>query len=403
MISDWPTVRLGDEINLQRGIDITKRQQRAGSVPVVSSGGISSYHDTAYARAPGVVIGRKGTLGGVYFLEEDYWPHDTTLWVTDFRGNDAKFVYYFLRWIAPRLTVLDVGTANPTLNRNHVHPIRVSWPPVNEQRAIAAMLGALDDKIELNHQMNQTLEALAATIFRSWFVDFDPVIAKIEGRAPFGMSADVAALFPSVFEDSEDGRIPSRWETGDVYRVADVIYGAPFKSPLFNTLGNGLPLIRIRDLATHDPEVFTPESPPRGYVVQPGDLIVGMDGEFRAHLWRGPEAWLNQRVCCFKPKPGVPRAFVQYSIDGPLSFFEASNTGTTVIHLGKGDIDTFRVLVPPPGVLTAFARLVEPLDKRIIVGSQESSILIKLRDTLLPKLLAGEIRVRQAERALVEA
>jgi type I restriction enzyme S subunit len=127
-----------------------------------------------------------------------------------------------------------------------------------------------------------------------------------------------------------------------------------------------------------------------------------MDGEFRAHLWRGPEAWLNQRLCCFRPTQGIPRAFVHYSIENLLNFFERSKTGTTVIHLGKGDIDTFRVLVPPGQVLEGFARVVDPVDARIVNAAQETRTLVALRDTLLPKLISGEVRVTQAER-MVEA
>lgn len=270
-------------------------------------------------------------------------------------------------------------------------PIRV--PDLPSQRAIAHILGTLDDKIELNGRMNQTLEEIARALFRSWFVDFDPVHAKAAGRNPEGMDAETAALFPDVFVDSEFGEIPEGWEVCDVYTVADVVYGAPFKSVLFNEDGVGKPLIRIRDLATHDPGVFTTEEHPRGYVVQPGDLIVGMDGEFRAHLWRGSPGWLNQRLCCFKPKAEVPRAFVHYSIERLLDFYERAKTGTTVIHLGKSDIDTFRVLVPPEPILRSFGQVVEPMDARVVITAQESRTLAALRNTLLPKLLSGELRI----------
>ena len=128
-----------------------------------------------------------------------------------------------------------------------------------------------------------------------------------------------------------------------------------------------------------------------------------MDGEFRAHLWRGPEAWLNQRLCCFKPKQGIPRAFVHYSIESLLDFFERSKSGTTVIHLGKSDIDTFRVLVPPRPVLEAFGSIVGPLDAKIVSTAQESRTLVALRDALLPKLISGELRVKDVERFIGRA
>lgn len=157
----WQKSTIGDQLTLQRGFDITKAQQRPGRVPVVSSSGHKSSHDTAKVTSPGVVLGRKGQVGTIFFLKEDFWPHDTTLWVKDFKGNDRRFVYFFFRSMRRVLIALDHGTANPTLNRNHVHPIRVAWPPLPEQRAIARILGALDDKIELNREMNRTLEGMA--------------------------------------------------------------------------------------------------------------------------------------------------------------------------------------------------------------------------------------------------
>src|SRR5215210_7386210 len=152
MTSEWLDTTIGEQATLQRGIDITKTEQRNGEVPVVSSGGIASYHDVAQAQGPGVVSGRKGVVGSVYYVKSDYWPHDTTLWVKDFHGNEPRFVYYFFKQMALRIAGMDVGSANPTLNRNHVHPIEVSWPPLAEQRAIAHLLGTLDDKIELNRR-----------------------------------------------------------------------------------------------------------------------------------------------------------------------------------------------------------------------------------------------------------
>jgi len=207
MAGEWSATTIGEQVTLQRGIDITKAEQRVGTVPVISSGGVSSYHDTPAASGPGVVLGRKGVVGSVYYVESDYWPHDTTLWVKNFHGNAPRFVYYFFRWMAPQIAKMDVGSANPTLNRNRVHPIEVRWPSVPEQHAIAHILGTLDDKIELNRRMNEMLEAMARTMFQSWFVDFDPIRAKTEGRDP-GLSKDIADLFPDSFEGSELGEIP---------------------------------------------------------------------------------------------------------------------------------------------------------------------------------------------------
>ena len=140
----WLETTIGEQVILQRGFDITKNEQNTGDVPVVSSGGIKSYHDKAMAPAPGVVIGRKGTLGKAFFLETDFWPHDTTLWVKEFNGNDPRFVYYFFTSLDVKH--LDSGAANPALNRNQVHPIKVYWPPISHQKTIVEKLDALSNE-----------------------------------------------------------------------------------------------------------------------------------------------------------------------------------------------------------------------------------------------------------------
>src|SRR5688572_16460315 len=142
-------VRLGDVLTFQRGFDITKSEQSEGSVPIVSSSGVTSYHNVWKVNGPGLVIGRKGTLGTVHFIRPNFWPHDTTLWVKDFKGNDPRFLSYFLKTL--KLENFDVGASNPTLNRNHVHKIKILFPKkVDTQKRIAAILSAYDELIENN-------------------------------------------------------------------------------------------------------------------------------------------------------------------------------------------------------------------------------------------------------------
>jgi type I restriction enzyme S subunit len=148
----WQVLQIGRMITLQRGVDITKDEQEEGDVPVVSSGGIASYHSVALVKAPGVIVGRKGTAGALYYIQSDYWPHDTTLYVRDFWGNHPRFVYYKL--LSMDLASYDTGTANPTVNRNVVHPVKVSWPPVGEQFAISNYLD----------RTSETIDAMAAKV-----------------------------------------------------------------------------------------------------------------------------------------------------------------------------------------------------------------------------------------------
>lgn len=317
---------------------------------------------------------------------------------------DSCYLYYYLtsEIFTEYLTRVADGGAYPAFNPSEIKNAELLLPPLAEQKAIAHILGTLDDKIELNQQMNRNLEAIASAIFKSWFVDFDPVRAKIEGRQPVGMDAATAALFPDSFEDSPLGEIPKGWSVANIYELVDVVYGAPFSSKLFNNEGLGKPLIRIRDLATYQPEVYTTEIHSKQTEIEPGDIVVGMDGEFRVHHWLGAVSLLNQRVCNFRPKPGVPKSFVSQVICKPLEFYERSKTGTTVIHLGKTDIDTFQVINPTREVLVAYGAVVEPLIDRVIANASECSTLATIRDTLLPKLMSGEIQVKEAEK-IVEA
>lgn len=291
------------------------------------------------------------------------------------------------------------GSVAERLNLPTIRALPVPVVPRHEQDAIANLLGAMDDKIDLNRRMNETLEAMARAVFRDWFVAFGPTRAKMEGRAPY-LAPEVWSLFPDAVGD--DG-LPVTWQTEAIYAFTEVIYGAPFASGRFNTSRNGLPLIRIRDLGTHDPQVFTDEIHPKGERITAGDLVAGMDGEFRLHIWRGPDALLNQRVCKFAPKPGISTAFLAEALREPLAFFERGKVGTTVVHLGKADIDTIRLVKAPASVMQAFGSMADPLIQRIIRNAAESRTLATLRDLLLPRLMSGELRVRDAEAAVEKA
>jgi len=313
-------------------------------------------------------------------------------------GTQNEFLPYLLLGHKERLlaSVDLAGHGTGRLNSDELKGLEVLLPPKSEQLAIAHILGTLDDKIELNRRMSETLEAMARALFKSWFVDFEPVRAKAESRDP-GLPPDLAALFPDRLVESELGEIPEGWEADSIYKVAEIIYGAPFASAHFNTSGVGEPLIRIRDLSNESPKVWTPEVHPKGYKVHSGDIVVGMDGEFRAYLWGGVAAWLNQRVCVFKPRPGWSAAFVRNAVIAPLAYIEATETATTVIHLGKADIDRFKVVLPTPVVADQFNEQCQPWYDRIVKGKQESRTLAALRDALLPKLISGELRVKETE------
>jgi restriction endonuclease S subunit len=166
----WIKTTLGEVLTFQRGFDILKKELQPGNYDVVFSSGYGGKHNVYKVKAPGVVIGRKGTLGKVFFINTNFWPTDTTLWVKNFHGNDEKFAYYFLQTLY--LEQYDCGSANPTLNRNHIHTLPVTYPPLPTQQKIAAILSNYDDLIENNTRRIKILEEMAQTLYNEWFVKF---------------------------------------------------------------------------------------------------------------------------------------------------------------------------------------------------------------------------------------
>ena len=220
-MSSFSKGKVGDILILQRGFDITKKEQTDGIYPVVSSSGVTSYHNKFMAIGPGVVIGRKGTLGSAFYIETDYWPHDTTLWVKDFKGSDPKFIYYFLKTL--RLERLDSGSSNPTLNRNFVHELDANKPEPNAQKKIAAVLSALDAKIDCNNRINADLAAMAKTLYDYWFVQFD--FPDASGK-PYKSSGG-----KMVYNATLKREIPAGWSDAV---VADILDKSPASTKILN-------------------------------------------------------------------------------------------------------------------------------------------------------------------------
>ena len=289
---------------------------------------------------------------------------------------DSKYLYYLLSQQAFFDYVMSgaKGCKMPRGDKKQIMQWPVTLPPLEEQQRIAGILGSLDDKIELNRRINANLEAQAQALFRSWFVDFEP-------------------FRDGPFVDSELGKIPQGWKVGDIYTYMDVIYGAPYKSALFNTNKKGYPLIRIRDLKTYSPQFYTEEILPNTEYVDFGDIVAGMDAEFVPYIWKGEKGLLNQRVCKFIPKYDyVSKYYILSLIRPELEFVQSYKVGTTVSHLGKSDIDKFKVITPPAEIVKRFSCIVDSFHQQIIKLAKENLNLSTLRDTLLPKLMAGEIK-----------
>ena len=311
------------------------------------------------------------------------WKEDNTIFhyhiwkiVEDKNVVDRRFYYYYLKYATGGFLGALNGSVMVHITKASMEKMNIKIPKnLADQRRIASILSSLDRKIELNNKINADLEEMAQAIFKNWFVDFEPFK---DGK----------------FVDSELGMIPEGWNVGSPYEYVKVVYGAPYKSAKFNANGEGLPLIRIRDLKDCNPQFYTPEILPQTEYVNMGDIVAGMDAEFVPHIWKGKMGLLNQRVCKLIPQQtSISNLFVLYLMKPELEFVQSYKTGTTVSHLGKADIDKFVVVLPPLEVVEDCSKLLDSILQRIKNISAESRTLSLLRDTLLPRLMSGEIEV----------
>ncbi|MBS0514329.1 MAG: restriction endonuclease subunit S [Proteobacteria bacterium] len=384
-MGDWIQANLGDFITLQRGFDITKVAQGEGPYPVVSSGGIDSFHDHFMVKGPGVVIGRKGTLGTTFFVPGDYWPHDTTLWVKDFKGNDEKFIYYLLKNLP--LQRLDSGSANPTLNRNYAHLVKVAAPRLAVQKKIATVLSALDAKIDLNNRINAELEALAKTIYDYWFVQFD--FPDAHGR-PYRSSGGAM-----VWNDTLKREIPSEWKTASLWDIATYTNGLAMQK--FRPKGEAyLPVIKIKEMSdgfTSETERASPSIPSK-IVVNDGDILFSWSATLAVQIWTRGRGALNQHI--FKVTSDTyPRSFYYFELVNYLDHFKmmAEKRKTTMGHITLDHLRQSVVVTPPLSLIEQMDERLRPIFDQCLGLSKQNQELTQLRDWLLPLLMNGQVRV----------
>ena len=323
-----------------------------------------------------VLFSSRAPIGYVAITANDMCTNQGFKSVIPNEETDSEFLYYLLKYNKDNIASQGSGTTFAEVSGKTMKEIEVMVPKeTDDQHRIASILSSLDRKIELNNKINADLEEMAQAIFKNWFVDFEPFK---DGK----------------FVDSELGMIPEGWKVGSPYEYAKVVYGAPYKSAKFNDNGEGLPLIRIRDLKDCNPQFYTPEILPQTEYVNMGDIVAGMDAEFVPHIWKGNTGLLNQRVCKLMPQQtSISNLFVLYLMKPELEFVQSYKTGTTVSHLGKADIDKFVVVLPPLEVVEECSKILDSILQRIKNISAESRTLSTLRDTLLPRLMSGEIEV----------
>jgi type I restriction enzyme S subunit len=310
------------------------------------------------------------------------------------------------------------GTSIPHISGGQIRSYEIFLPPLAEQKAIAAVLGALDDKIELNRRMNATLEAMARALFKSWFVDFDPSRAKIDGRKPEGLDDATAALFPDHLEDSPLGHIPKGWRACPLAELIEVVKGRSYRSEELSESKTALvtlkSFLRGGGYRTDGLKPFTGEYKPN-QLVRPGDLVVAFTDVTQAADVIGRPALVRSDdrfetlvasldVGIVRPKSkliSIPFLYCLFLTAEFQAHTYSHATGTTVLHLGSTAIPSFVAVLPPAEIVEKFSERARPIFHLIDENAKQSRTLATLRDSLLPKLLNGDLSVDKIKEGLV--
>ncbi|MCK6684715.1 MAG: restriction endonuclease subunit S [Thermoanaerobaculia bacterium] len=413
MASDLRETTLGSLLSFANGRSSPSRADEYQH-PVYGSNGIIGYANEANAEPRTIVIGRVGSYcGSLHMSKHRCWVTDNAIRAIALDNNDPRFLFYLLGTL--NLNNSRAGSGQPLLNQEILGRIPATVPGPAEQRAIAHILGTLDDKIELNRRMSETLEAMARVLFKSWFMDFDPVRAKAEGRDT-GLPRHVGDLFPDSFEDSELGEIPKGWRVvalgGCCRRVAMGPFGSDIKTD--NFVDFGVPVVRGRNLTkgfVDDEFVFIPESKAdelRNANAFPGDIVITHRGTLGQvgmipNSSRFPRYVVSQSQMLITVNPHLasPQYVFNYlrSITGQQALLaNTSQTGVPAIARPTTSVKAIRLPLPPLAVLASFDRTTASFAEREVEVTNQSRTLSSLRDTLLPKLISGELRVKDAER-----
>ena len=413
MFSAFTECTFNELIQIQRGHDLPNSKRIDGGVPVAGSSGVVGYHNESKGLTPGITIGRSGSIGYVNFYIKPYFPLNTVLYVTDFKGNDPKFVFYFLKNFD--FTNYNSGSVQPSLNRNFLNPAVLNVPSVGEQKVIAYLLGTLDDKIELNQKMNQTLEEIAKAIFKSWFVDFDPVRAKAEGRHT-GLPPEISDLFPDELVESEIGEMPKGWQNGTLSRFLKIQGGFAFKSRDFGEVG--FKVVKIKNINSNGTvnlencdRVKVSDKKLDRFVLFDGNVIIAMTGATVGKVGlisvRSSKIYLNQRVGRVVPKieknGNCWFSYLSLSSNFVKEAVELLAYGSAQPNISSKYIEGINYINPPEEIILEFNKVCSPVFQKALLNIKESETLALLRDTLLPKLISGELRIPDAEKLLEEA
>lgn len=355
-----------------------------------------------------IVLTTRGTVGNVAYFDDSIQHEHIRInsGMVIFRAQDQelypRYLYMFLRssMFRAQVEALRTGSAQPQLPIRDINRVEIPIPPFKEQQAIACILGALDDKIELNRKMDRTLEAMAQSIFKSWFVAFDPVRAKVESRDP-GLPQKIADLFPDSFEDTELGEIPEGWAVGTLGEVAE----HPRRVVQPDQIEPDTPYIALehmprRCIALSD--WGTAEGlESNKFRFKTGEILFGKLRPYFHKVGVAPvDGVCSTDIMVVAPRSSHWFGFVLAHISSVpfVEYTNASSTGTKMPRTSWSDMARYQVVIPSKPLAESFTNQINPIVDRIISSIHESRTLAALRDTLLPKLLTGEMKIKNAEK-----
>ncbi|EGR1018584.1 restriction endonuclease subunit S [Vibrio cholerae] len=385
--------QLGDLIEFQRGYDLPKSKFVAGPYPVQSSNGILGYHNEYKVEAPGITIGRSGTVGLPHMLEENFYPHNTALYIKDFKGNDVRYIYYLLKYL--KLGYKKSGSGVPTMNRNHLHPLTINaFRDITDQKSISSVLHLVDQKIELNNRINAELEAMAKTLYDYWFVQFD--FPDSNGK-PYKASGGKMVYDPTLKRD-----VPDEWEVTTVGKIAKTELGGT-PSTAVDEYWNDADIPWLSSAETASFPVTTSEQKitqagidnSAATLLPKGTVIISIVRYIRPSIL-GIDSATNQSVVGIRECKRLKSSFIYPYFCSEVPRLMGLRTGAQQPHINKGVIEKSPIVIPSDKALTDYYKVADPIFEKIMNLAFQNQELMQLRDWLLPMLMNGQVTVNQS-------
>jgi len=375
-------IKFKEFVTLQRGYDLPKTQMVDGEFPVVGSTSVIGFHNEYKQNPPGVVTGHSGSLGSVQYITCKYWPHNTSLWVKDFKGNLPRYVYYLLKTLP--LASYNAGAGVPTLNRNHLDNLDIRTHDLPDQHKISAILSAYDDLIISDAQRIQIYEEITQRIYREWFVDF---------RFPCHKKWK--------FVDSEVGKLPEDWKLG---RLGDLVEICNKSTQAGEHLASRkyvpIDCIARKSIALNEAKSWT-EAQSSLQLFQKGDILFGAMRPYFHKVAIAPFDGVT-RTTCFVLRPKDSRLFA-YALmtlfrDETIAFATTSSQGAIIPYaVWNNSMENMRVIIPSLDVMESFGNYVNPLLRHIQGSYVRKNNLKNTKDILLQKLISGEVDVSEID------